>query len=185
MKCFSRLLLSATKWTPWILLLVLAPEVLWAVDISDSPLEIAVTGPAPALVLIVDNSGSMDCEFMTPQAHGLFNGYYYLFPDSAYDPRADHVHGPGCALSAERRRLWQSQWSGYNSVYYTPEAVYSPWPSTSRYRFDPSNLHRPRSGAAAAALSDPKLVLAGCLFTCKRHERPLNDYQRPLLHSVG
>lgn len=66
MKCCSRLLLRSIKWTPSILLLVLAPEVLWAVDISDSPLEIAVTGSAPALVLIVDNSGSMDCEFMTP-----------------------------------------------------------------------------------------------------------------------
>jgi type IV pilus assembly protein PilY1 len=188
MKCFSRLLLSVTKWTPWILLLVLVPEVLWAVDISDSPLEIAVTGPEPALVLIVDNSGSMDCEFMTPQAHGLFNGYYYLFPDSAYDPRADHVHGPGCALSAERRRLWQSQWSGYNRVYYTPEEVYSPWPSTSRYRFDPSNLHRPRSGAAAAALSDPKLVLAGPFLHVNAMNGPLtiiNAHYYTLLDKNG
>jgi type IV pilus assembly protein PilY1 len=130
----------------------------------------------------------MDCEFMTPQAHGLFNGYYYLFPDSAYDPRGDHVHGPGCALSEEKRRLWQSQWSGYNCLYYTPEAVYSPWPSTPRYRFDPSNLHRPRSGTAAAEQNDPKLVLANAFLHVNAMTGPItitNAHYYTLLDKNG
>ena len=150
-----------------IIFCVFLPNGLWAVDISNTPLEATMTGALPALVFILDNSASMDCEFMTSQAHGLFDGQYYLFPDSSYEPANDHVFGKDCALDINQRRMWRSQWSGYNIIYYSPAKMYSPWPSTPNFLFSPSNLHYPLSSPVARDNASARLQMASEFFKVK------------------
>ena len=150
-----------------IIFCLLLPKVIWAVDISDTPLETTIAGRLPALVFILDNSASMDCEVMTLQAHGLFNGHCYLFPDSSYEPVNDHVFGKERALDMNERRMWQSQWSGYNLIYYCPEKAYSPWPSTPDHRFTHANLHRPLSSPVARDNDGAVMRMASEFFKVK------------------
>ena len=93
------------------------------VDIPDIPLD-AWYRSAPANVMFVlDDSGSMDWEFMTTEDNGLFDGYYrYVFDDPG-----DNLYGR--ELSNDERMKWKSQWSGYNRLYYDPAVDYQPWPN--------------------------------------------------------
>ncbi len=117
----------------------------WAIEISDTPLETKVSPGAPSVMFVLDDSGSMDWEFMTEQSNGLYGWRYYVFPDASYSPFVDHNYGNGYALSTDQRREWRSQWFGYNRIYYNPSSEYRPWVSTAKYNFQDQDLDTPRS----------------------------------------
>ncbi|MBN1849044.1 MAG: hypothetical protein JW932_10705 [Deltaproteobacteria bacterium] len=104
------------------------------VDISDIPLETQFRAAPPMIMFVLDDSGSMDFSTSTDQYEGLFiySGSYYahIFDDpSTYNVNwnqggwGEYILGRGGA-----RLKWKSQWSGYNKMYYNPDAVYTPWP---------------------------------------------------------
>ncbi len=94
------------------------------VDISNLPLD-AQTKAAPAnIMFVLDDSGSMDWEFMTEESSGLFNGEYYVF-----DNPGDNLYSSSNILDDTKRLMWQSQWSDYNKMYYNPGNTYEPWPT--------------------------------------------------------
>ncbi len=108
-----------------VILLLVTTSVAWAaVDISDIPLD-AVTKAAPAnIMFVLDDSGSMDWEIMTGEGNGLFSNQYYVF-----DNPGDNLYTDTRILTPEQRRMWRSQWSGYNTMYYNPDQTYEPWPT--------------------------------------------------------
>ncbi len=128
-----------------VILLVVTSSTAYAIDISDLPVEATISTPPPIVMLIYDNSGSMDMEFATDQPQGLFEGAYYLFPDEAYQPKPDHFYGTGHALKQKDRLNWRSQWVGCNHIYYSPKLIYKPWPSTAKHIFDNADLNFPAS----------------------------------------
>ncbi|OQY17910.1 MAG: hypothetical protein B6I36_08155 [Desulfobacteraceae bacterium 4572_35.1] len=91
------------------------------IDISDSPMETKVQSAPPLIMFLIDDSGSMDWSVMTPENDGKFGGDEYIFPET--DPN----YGGG-VLSGTERLEWESQWSGYNKVFYNPHTNYRPWP---------------------------------------------------------
>ncbi len=97
-------------------------------DINDEPMETLVQAAPPNIMFVLDNSGSMDWEFMTSENSGLFGGDYYLYPDSAYIDGNDRAYGDGYELPESGRKKWKSQWAGYNKIFYNPNVTYSPWP---------------------------------------------------------
>ncbi len=112
------------------------------VDIPDIPLD-AWYRSAPANVMFVlDDSGSMDWEFMTTDADGLFDNYYrYVFDDAG-----DNLYGR--VLPDDRRLEWKSQWADYNTLYYDPAVTYQPWPNhedTAAETLDAADPDTPRS----------------------------------------
>ncbi|NTV12367.1 MAG: hypothetical protein HGA96_00295 [Desulfobulbaceae bacterium] len=117
-------------------------------DISDVPLD-ATLHPAPAVIMfLLDDSGSMDWELLTQGDQGCYNvggtENYYLF-----DNPGDNLNsgsGYGQVLSGANRDYWQTQWSGYNKIYYNPDpdVDYSPWPTAGNVNGDAS-MTTPRS----------------------------------------
>lgn len=124
---------------------LLAPVCARAIEIADTPLEIHINEPPPALMFILDDSGSMDSEFMIPEPNGRLGDRYYLFPDQAYFPEVDHAFGTGNALDADQRRIWRTRWCGYNRLYFDPAKAYLPWPATTAHPFGDADLQRPLS----------------------------------------
>ncbi len=125
-------------------------------DISQSPLELTPTVP-PNVVVLVDDSGSMDAEIMTADtlSAGLFFG---PDPDGSQfgstDAALQITHRPGCELIAAAfggyaygvsstlnhyqdasnnhcyvadPQAWRFRCSSFNSLYYDPTATYEPW----------------------------------------------------------
>ena len=136
-----------------------------ALDISDVPLESALITPPPILMFVLDNSASMNLEFMTDAPQGLFKGACYLFPDSAYQPAPDHLLGANHALNVEDRRLWRSQWAGHNRLYYSPQWHYEPWPSTRTNIFSQADTQQPASNPLRQGHGDVRMRLALPFFS--------------------
>ncbi len=124
-----------------------------AVNISDVPMETKVVTAPPNIMFILDNSGSMDWEFMvkkkmdgTPTGDGRFEDYYaYLYDIGDNLFSSSSVNGK--ILTGANRLKWLSQWSGWNKMYYNPAMTYLPWPtmpdaSTSTPRSNPANASR-------------------------------------------
>jgi type IV pilus assembly protein PilY1 len=90
---------------------------------SDVP-AIAATKPAPPMIMfLLDDSGSMDWEFMTTESNQLFSNRYYVH---SYNYRARAYDDT--PLSDTQKRTWPSQFTGYNQIYFDAKVAYSPWP---------------------------------------------------------
>ena len=103
------------------------PSDVLGIEISDEPLEVKILSAPPNIMFVLDNSESMDWEFMTDRANGTFLGkdgveYEYLFDT------ADNLIN-GNVLPAAVRREWSSQWAGHNKMFYNPTIDYHPWPT--------------------------------------------------------
>jgi len=107
-------------------------------DISDVTMNTMMVGVPPNIVFLLDDSGSMDWEFMTDEGNGLFGGDYYPF-----DNPGDNVYS-GRILLGDERGEWKSQWPGYNAMYYNPKTVYEPWPDW-HATLENADLDDPRS----------------------------------------
>jgi type IV pilus assembly protein PilY1 len=92
-------------------------------DISDRPLSTLVRAAPANIMFVLDDSGSMDWEFITAENDGLFDGEYYVFDDPG-----DNLYSDSQILSGSDRLKWKSQWSGHNKMYYDPNTTYDPWP---------------------------------------------------------
>jgi Tfp pilus tip-associated adhesin PilY1 len=122
----------------------------WGINISDEPMETQVQSAAANIMFILDNSGSMDWEFLTDGTDGKFEGNIeYLFDDPG-DNNYDTGSSNGTILTGADRAKWKSQWSGYNKVYYDPSTAYLPWPQTTTHQHVDADVSNPRSNPANA-----------------------------------
>ena len=154
-----------TKWQFIILslfFLLYFSSVGFCIDISDDPMDTKVQAAPPNIMFILDNSGSMDWEFMTQENNGKFSisgtPHEYLFPDPGDNtyPASD---GNGTALVGTDREYWKSQWSGYNKIYFNPHSSYTPWPTTSTYTMNNADLKTPYSNPVHTSIGDPSITL--------------------------
>jgi hypothetical protein len=134
------------------------------VDISDVPMETKAQSAPSNIMFVLDNSGSMDWEFMTGESDGLYRSKYYLYPDSAYINSNDRVYGTGNEIDATRRREWKSQWSGYNKIFYNPNAHYAPWPNKTD-----ASIDEPWSNPNNTTATSSKFNMDGEYFNIPKH----------------
>jgi hypothetical protein len=128
-------------------------------DISDEPMETKVLAAPSNIMFVLDNSGSMDWEFMTSESDGLYSGKYYIYPDAAYINGNDRAYSDGRELGSLRNE-WLSQWAGYNRIYYDPDAVYTPWP-----QMTDADIVQPFSNPNNNAPTDSRFDMGGEFFT--------------------
>lgn len=96
------------------------------VQVSDIPANAARKPAPPLITFLLDDSGSMDWEFMTDESNGLFASRYYVYNYNAKE--VSRNYGTNNHLRDGQERMWQSQWSGYNRIFYNPAVTYLPWP---------------------------------------------------------
>jgi hypothetical protein len=102
-----------------------------AIDIADYPLDLAYKAASPIVMVVLDDSSSMDMEFITPENNGTFENNYYVFPENPGDNVYSSTAFALNYMMEYERKTWKSQWHGYNSLYYNPKTVYTPWPDPS------------------------------------------------------
>ncbi len=83
-------------------------------EISDSPMESKVQSAPPLIMFVVDDSGSMDWEFMMKSGSAAY--YLYDMPDNAYSYNSGNV------------KKWQTQCVSHNMMFYNPSSDYTFWP---------------------------------------------------------
>jgi type IV pilus assembly protein PilY1 len=101
-------------------------------QMSQTPLELPV-GPEPNVMIVMDDSGSMDWDILTDQEKGV---YWYETGDNVYyaNPATAGYRGVyGVTNVAPTEKtvpgigLWRLRNSNYNTVYYNPAVNYLPW----------------------------------------------------------
>ncbi len=111
--------------------------------ISDVPLDARLRPKPASLMFVLDDSGSMDWEFIVP-GNGLFNGRYYVYSYPSVD--AARVYSNNSLQANGEQDEWRSQWAGINKMFYNPDVEYVPWPT---FTGTPSsNLPAPDSSIA-------------------------------------
>jgi hypothetical protein len=123
-------------------------------DLSSVPLSTIKRAAPPNIMFVLDDSGSMDWEFLTQEWNGLFGGFRYVFDD----PGDNVFSGSSYILSGSDRKKWKSQWSGYNRLYYAPSVTYEPWPTRSNADLDTPSSH-PMNATPTFALNDTYYLL--------------------------
>jgi hypothetical protein len=106
-------------------------------DLSSVPLSTVKRAAPPNIMFVLDDSGSMDWEFLTQEWNGLFGGFRYVFDDPGDNVYSDSSY----ILSGIERMQWKSQWSGYNKLYYNPTVTYEPWPTLNDADLDTPSSH--------------------------------------------
>ncbi len=130
-----------------VVLLLQAPQWTHAgqLNLAVSPLFLG-TAVEPNIVLLSDDSGSMDWDVMTLDNQGRIilvgadttTTYSYVLP--AADNNYSSTSSNGRILPSEEAVLatanmpadaygvWRGRFSGFNVMYYNPETTYTPWP---------------------------------------------------------
>ena len=113
------------------------------VDVASVPLGSLIHAAPPNIMIVLDDSGSMDAEILTTQAdQGTFSTdglkHWYVFDDPG-----DHNYTDSgiYILQGEHRAYWKTQWSGYNKMYYNPSIDYGPWPGLGDADMDNPRSH--------------------------------------------
>jgi Tfp pilus tip-associated adhesin PilY1 len=113
-------------------------------------METQVQSAAANIMFVLDNSGSMDWEFLTEGTSGKFEDIIeYLF-DNPGDNTYPTSNSNGTILSNSNRGKWKSQWSGYNKIFYDPNTAYLPWPQTTTNPHADADISTPRSNPVDA-----------------------------------
>ena len=138
-----------------------AGEVEFDMNLADVPLEDAISTEANVLV-VMDDSGSMDWDMMTNQSSGVFRldnatggrapgvsgrgtWYYYIYalptnifnlPVAPTQETVDARSGAGQDLEHNQFGVWRLRNSQYSTIYYNPEIEYLPWRGLDRNNND-------------------------------------------------
>lgn len=85
---------------------------------------------APANIhFVMDDSGSMDWEFMTTDSDGLYyaSGWrYYVYYENSYG-YYDNVDNNYSSYHVAPKDHWKPRYHGYNRLFYNPAVTYTPW----------------------------------------------------------
>ncbi len=94
--------------------------------ISDFPLDAKLRPKPASLMFVLDDSGSMDWEFLVP-GDGLYKGLAYVY--SYPSVREARVYGDYSIENWGWQGQWRSQWSATNKMFYNPDVTFTPWPN--------------------------------------------------------
>jgi len=115
------------------------------ITLADKPLDVQLQASAPNIMIVLDDSGSMDWDIMTDQDEGLYwignDPYYYI--NATSDNLWHNAKWPtlGYSSGSSLRRLWKVRWGEYNKVYYNPTSDYIPWAGESDAHLDNPRSH--------------------------------------------
>ncbi len=119
--------------------------------------ESKVLSAPPNILFVVDNSASMDGSFMTKETGGqrvrfpalsytdplkdIVGSIRYVFDGERYSESGDFAYF--YALPDRYRNRWQTQYYGFNKMYYNPGIEYTPWPGK-----EAADLNTPKTDPA-------------------------------------
>jgi Tfp pilus tip-associated adhesin PilY1 len=102
-------------------------------SLADEPMDAVINAAPPNIMFVIDDSVSMDWEFMTTDEDGLFwpnnSPYKYLFyNDDNLEKNSTPVLGyDEHGNFTIERRIAKARWHGFNAMYYNPSYEYEPW----------------------------------------------------------
>lgn len=150
-------------------------------EIPDVPLMSESVSSAANIFFLIDDSGSMDWEFLVNQPdvvdnNGLWpNGtgvvaYLYQNVDNNYPWSNNNDYGNILGISDDTREKWKATYAGYNYMYYDPNTYYEPWISGTGDPMPNADPDTPRTRPIIAGSSN-----AACTSTDSGYYTSMDD----------
>jgi type IV pilus assembly protein PilY1 len=133
-------------------------------EMSELPMFTRMNPPPPAIMLMIDDSYSMDHEVLvaafssgdfkyplhrydsnTGKWEWIQQDGSYLFKRIPGDYREDQDGDVPQYFDEQTRKFWRSQWCGANRIFYNPKRDYSPWLKASGAPMPNANVALPLS----------------------------------------
>jgi len=162
------------------------------VPIGDNPMEAESKSPPAVIMFILDNSGSMDWDYMVENSSGQFTDAastkYYLYENADFENGEDNVYDPATypVLTGADRRYWRSRWAEHSRIYYNPAVTYEPWPAVTGYTMGNASTTKPFSNPYNNLSTDSKLDFAHTYITMSGVDVKLAHYfiKHPTTHVI-
>ena len=107
--------------------LLCCSNVAWCLEIMPNEPLVTTIKHAPANIhFLIDDSGSMDWEFMTSESNGLYSGKYYVYYEDG-SGNYDNVDNNNSEIFVAGKNHWKPRYPGYNKLFYNPAVDYEPW----------------------------------------------------------
>lgn len=128
-------------------------------DVAQTPSIYAQKGIAPNLFLLLDDSGSMQYEYLGSKGNDI-GDYRYGFPPGRSEPYGGSMYCDECApgFEADDEDAAQYRSSFVNPNYYNPAITYTPWACAAPYpqsenqkNTDPADIVNPVTGETGTA----------------------------------
>ena len=162
---------------------VAPPDLSTCLNISDIPLEVRRLSAPPNIMVLFDDSGSMDWEILIPGSNdGGYNDKYYVFDNpcgNTVGPIGCHDDTWGILVRGSSRLVWRTQWFSQNKTYYNPAITYEPW-QTMTGQYDSSDPDTPRSHPL---LATPTFNLSNSYDTVASLGEVIADDENPAVFS--
>jgi outer membrane protein assembly factor BamB len=98
-----------------------------ALDIPDTPLPVMVQSPPPVIMLLIDDSTSMNDSILAESDNAFLSGYHYVFNDPDNHVLSS-LTNTRTVISPQAHQSWQARCCMTNRMYYDPRKIYHPWP---------------------------------------------------------
>ncbi|ETR70166.1 MAG: Pyrrolo-quinoline quinone [Candidatus Magnetoglobus multicellularis str. Araruama] len=108
-------------------LFVVESQCLWAIDIPNTPLSILPQTPPPIVMLLIDDSTTMNASILAQPDNTVLSGYHYVFDDPDNHVLSS-VTNPQAIVPSTKTNSWQARCCITNRMYYNPQKTYPPWP---------------------------------------------------------
>ncbi len=150
-------------------------------QLSQIPLELVV-GPEPNVLIVNDDSGSMDWDVLTDQSDGVYyfdSGNYVRYVMQATAGSSDVA---ASEEASPNQGVWRLRNPDFNTIYYNPEIRYTPWdgldtsdnefpdspPTAARHNpltsTPTTNLTLPKTYTGVGVSSNPEVCSTVCLI---------------------
>jgi len=103
------------------------PPVSHAIEIPNAPLSVMVQSPPSIIMLLVDDSTSMNDSILAASDNDVLAGHHYVFKDPDNHVRSS-LTNPSAVIPPEKTHSWQARCCMTNRMYYDPRKKYEPWP---------------------------------------------------------
>jgi len=98
-----------------------------AIEIPNTPLSVMVQSPPPLIMLLIDDSTSMNDSILAASEKTGLTGYHYVFNDPENNVLTP-LTTPNAVIPPDRMQSWQARCCITNCMYYDPRKIYKPWP---------------------------------------------------------
>ena len=96
-------------------------------DIPNIPLEVLVKSPPPVIMLLIDDSTSMNASILANSENNSISPYFYVFNDPENHIITSLI-SEHTVIPPEKSDSWQARCVSFNQMYYDPHQHYKSWP---------------------------------------------------------
>ena len=159
-----------------LIILLLNTNVIYCMEISDTPLETIVFTPPGILFFLIDDSSSMNKSILTDDKYGDYfiketgQWFGYILDNK------DNIYGKEHSILSSYPESWKLRFWQFNKLYYNPNVNYEPWPDINKIFKDNNSENADLDMPRSSPVNDFRVNINNTFSQLLNHEIPISHY---------